>query len=53
MQVDQEMNVIGSAAGGDENDLFRLAYPRDVAPETLRVAQYVHSLFGAENAMKE
>ncbi len=53
MQVNQEMNVIGGTASGHENDLFRLAYPRNVPPKTLRVAENVHSLFGAEDAVKK
>ena len=47
------MNVIGGTAGGHENNLFRLAYSRDITPETLRVAENMHSLFGAEDAVKK
>jgi hypothetical protein len=52
VQIDKQVDVVGCAARSNHDDVLCLADARDVTPQSVRFADEVHPLFGAEDAMK-
>lgn len=52
-QRDEQMQMIGSAASGQQRNVFLARDSADVLPEPLRIGDEIGAVFGAEDAMHE